>query len=124
MEIKYKLEKMNSASEKILYYFSACVAGVVGAAYSAFVFTKIWKYIVEPVFQVEPISIGAALGILFLVGYLTNRKSPVAEVVIKYFNSLNREISHWESLVTLTFGSIFYNSCMFLISFVIGYLIK
>lgn len=124
MEIKYKLEEMNSASEKILYYFSAFCAGVIGAVYSAFVFTKIWKYIVEPVFQVEPISIASALGILFLVGYLINRESPVAEVVIKHFNSLNREISHWESLATFTFGSIFYNSCMFLISFVIGYLIK
>ena len=124
MEIKYKVKIIDTLSERILYNLFSCVSTIVAALYAAFVFSKIWQYIIVSVFHVEELSIAAAFGVLFFIHNLIGYKSPVNQVITEHFNKQTREISKWEFLTTMTFGSVAYNSFVLFIAFAISFFIK
>lgn len=122
METKYKLKPIDTLSEKILYGLFFCSSSVAAMFYSAFVFSKIWEYIIVSVFHVEKLSIAAAFGVSFFIGYLVNYKNPAVEVVTNHFNKRGCEISKWESSTMMTLCLMAYDSFILLTGYLISFL--
>ena len=47
------------------------VALVLGAIIGGFVLTKLWVWFMIPIFDLNPLSIVEAIGLTFIVGYMT-----------------------------------------------------
>lgn len=55
-----------------IFYWMLVV--VVGSFVSSYVFQKLWTWILVPVFNIPTISLGAAYGLLIIVGFLKSKK--------------------------------------------------
>jgi hypothetical protein len=51
------------------------VALVLGAIMGGFVFSKLWVWFMVPIFDLNPLRIVEAIGLTFIVGYMT--KDPI-----------------------------------------------
>lgn len=57
------------------------VALVLGAIIGGFVLTKLWVWFMIPIFDLNPLSIVEAIGLTFIVGYMTKNPAETSKTL-------------------------------------------